>query len=92
LETTRNPDYYTKKGQLSLGQYFKSPSAELPKRALTTGPLQSELESNRKNVIIINSNNNNSSKVVHINENVITDTDNVTQKSVSASQLQTLCY
>jgi len=77
-----------KKGQLSLGQYFKFPSAELPKRASTPGPIQSELEGNMKNVIIVDSDNDNLSKVVHINENVITDTDNVTQKSVSASQLQ----
>lgn len=58
---------------------------------MKSSPVPSELGGNSKNEIIVDSNSTNLSKVIHINKDVITETDNVTEKSVSTSQLQPLC-
>jgi hypothetical protein len=85
----------SKKGQLFLGQYFKSSISptKLPKWPTSTTSavsVPSELEGNSNNVIIVDSNNPTLSKVIQINENAITETD-VTEKLDSTPQLQTLC-
>lgn len=48
------------------------------------------MEGKGNNVIIIDSNSTNLSTVIHTNEDITTETDNVTKKLVSSPQLQTL--
>lgn len=90
-------DNEAKKGQLSLGQYFKpsTASTELPIRSIVkSSQVSNELEGKGNNVIIIDSNSTNLSMVIHTNEdNIITETDNVTivtEKSLSSPRLQPL--
>jgi len=86
-------DNKAKKGQLTLGQYIKpsTASAELPIRSIAKSSLvQSDLKGKDNNLIIIDSNSTNLSTVIHTNEDITTETDNVTKKSVSSPRLQPL--
>jgi len=56
-----------------------------------SSPVSNELEGKGNNVVIIDSNSTNLCTVIHKNkDNIITETDNVTEKSLSSPRLQPL--
>lgn len=82
-------EYEAKKGQLSLGQYFKSSIStnESPNQPTSSVSETNELEVTSNNLILVDSNNATFNKVIQINENIIIETD-FTEKSASSFQLQ----